>query len=300
MNIIFDGKSFAQDKEKVLGSRILQLRKILGRKPKLVAVGIGSEKDIKMYLRMKQKAAERLGVDLEKLVFDKNTKDSIILNAIAEKNSDVKADGILLELPLPKGFDDAKIMEMVSPLKDPDCMTYENLGRLLYGKPKILPATIRAIKDILLYYYSSSEARSLKDSSRPTASNNKFLSYKNAVVIGGGVELGKPLAMRLSDLGAAVSLCRSTTRDLSAFTKKADLIISAAGVPNLVKGNMVQEGVIVIDAGINLVNGKTAGDVEFESVSKKASFITPVPGGVGPVTIISLFENLVELIENYQ
>lgn len=315
MIVIFDGKSFAKQKEKVLQGRIQLITKKLGRKPKLVAIGIGSEKDdsklfpseTEMYLRMKEKAAEKLGVNFEKLIFPTDSNINDICKKIAETNSDRRTDGLLLELPIPKKFSVTKIMEQVSPQKDPDGMTYENLGRLLYGKPRVFPATVRAIKEILFTVIARSPdvhrddvVISKIDSHAPPTAGlgmTKILAFKNAVVIGGGVELGKPLALFLSDLGAGVSLCRSTTKNLSEFTQNADLIISACGVPNLVKGEMVKKDVVVIDAGINLVNGKTQGDVEFETVSQKASFITPVPGGVGPVTIVSLFENLVALTQ---
>lgn len=287
MCIIFDGKTFASQKEKVLQSRIIEITKKLNRKPKLVAVGISAEKDVAMYISMKEKVAAKIGVEVERKVFREDSEEPEVCEFVKERNKDKTVDGILLELPIPKKFSVTKIMEQVSPEKDPDCMTYENLGRFLFGKPRYFPATVRAIKDIV---DEASKIEGLKSKIQ-----NKPLAYKNAVVIGGGIEVGKPLAMWLSDLGAAVSLCRSTTHDLSEFTKNADIIISAAGVPNIVKGEMVKQGVIVIDAGINFVNGKTAGDVEFVSVSKKATFITPVPGGVGPVTIISLFENLCQI-----
>lgn len=285
---IFDGRAFAQQKEEQLILQVRAIAKTVKRKPKLVAVGINAEKDVAMYLAMKEKAAKRLGIDFEGKIFPDGVEEKEVLNYVSTKNSEESVDGILLELPIPRKYSVTAIMEQISPKKDPDCMTCENLGRLLYGKAKILPATVKAIADIL---YSSLNPMYHRNEAKP-------LAFKNAVVIGGGVELGKPLVLILSDLGASVSLCRSHTRDLSEFTKNADLIVSAVGKPNLVTGEMVKEEVMVIDAGINLINGKTAGDVDFESVSKKASFITPVPGGVGPVTIVSLFDNLLELIKS--
>lgn len=285
----FDGRAFAQQKEKQIILQVHAIAKTVKRNPKLVAVGISEEKDVAMYISMKEKAARRLGIDFERKIFPESVSEKEVLEFVKSKNEDAEVDGIILELPIPKRFSVTSIMAQISPQKDPDCMTYENLGKVLYGKPVILPATVKAIVDIfnssLIPMYHRNEA--------------KPLTFRNVVVIGGGIELGKPLAMVLSDLGAAVSLCRSTTRDLSEFTKNADIIISAVGMPNLVTGEMVKPRVVVIDAGINLVNGKTAGDIDFESVSKKASFITPVPGGVGPVTIVSLFENLLELCYNY-
>ncbi len=279
MTTIFDGRALAKQKEEILKQKISRLEK----KPKMLAVGAGDEKDIELYIRMKENVAQRIGIEFEKMIFPGSVSQDIMLDYISEKNE--KVDGILLELPLPKNIDSSALMEKVSPRKDIDCMTYENLGKLLYGKPRFLPATVRAVKDILEFQISNFKFQI-----------EKPLSFKNAVVIGGGIELGKPLALFLSDMGAAVSLCRSTTRDLAEYTKNADIIISAVGKPNLVNGDMVKAGVIVIDAGINLVDGKTAGDVDFESVSPKATFITPVPGGVGPLTIVSLFENLLDSI----
>lgn len=282
---IFDGKSFAKQKEETLHRRIRELKVKLKRSPKLVALGIGNKADISLYISMKEKAAVRLGVDFEKKIFSEETGENEVINLIRNKNNDSSVDGILLELPIPKKFSVTKIMHEISPGKDPDCMTEQNLGKLLLGDLTLMPATVRAVMEILIPSHN-----------RRGQGEVKPLAKKNAVVIGGGVELGKPLSMVLSDLGAAVSLCRSTTRDLSEYTKTADLIISAAGKPGLITGSMVKEGVIVIDCGINLVNGKTQGDVDFNGVSQKAAFITPVPGGVGPVTIISLFENLLDQI----
>ncbi len=283
---VFDGRAFAKQKESELIRKVSAIAAALRRKPRLVAVGISKEKDVELYLAMKERVAQRIGIEMEKKIFKEDSDENEILDFVKSRNRDKDVDGIILELPIPKKFSVTLIMEQISPQKDPDCMTNENLGRLLSGKPQILPATVRAITDIL------------NSSLNPMYHRNeaKLIAFKNVVVIGGGVELGKPLAMLLSDLGASVSLCRSTTRDLSEYTRIADVIVSAVGSPNLVTGKMVKEGVVVIDAGINLADGKTAGDVEFESVSKKASFITPVPGGVGPVTIVSLFENLVESI----
>ncbi|MBI3385258.1 bifunctional 5,10-methylenetetrahydrofolate dehydrogenase/5,10-methenyltetrahydrofolate cyclohydrolase [Candidatus Gottesmanbacteria bacterium] len=303
---VFDGRSFARQKEEKLILQVHAIAKTLKRKPKLIAVGISDEKDVAMYISMKEKAAERIGVDVERKIFREDSDLNEACDFVKSKDQDKSIDGIILELPVPKKFPVTKIMENISPAKDPDCMTYENLGRVLYGKSQLLPATVRAIRDIIISFAGPASARLARGSFDPPIGGQKTrtrlalspakpLAYKNAVVIGGGVEVGKPLAMLLSDLGAAVALCRSTTKDLSEFTKNADIIICAVGKPNLVTGEIVKEGVIIIDAGINLVNGKTAGDVEFESVKKKASFITPVPGGVGPVTIVSLFENLLDL-----
>lgn len=280
MPIIFNGREFARNKEKILRNRIIRVSNDLNRKPKLVAVGIGNKKDIDLYLSMKEMAARRLGVDFEKQIFKRETDGKTVVNFIKEKNSDSKVDGILLELPVPKSFQAVDLMAHVSPSKDPDCMTNENLGRLLYGSSSLLPATVRAIREILALAAPSSFS--------------KPFSFKNSVVVGGGVELGKPLAMLLSDMGSAVSLCRSTTKNLKEFTKNADIIVSAVGKPDLITADMVKNHAVIIDAGINFMGGKTIGDVNFPLVSQKASFITPVPGGVGPVTIECLFENLID------
>lgn len=291
MPIVFDGRLFSATKEKVLQRRIREVSIKLGRKPKLVAICLGEEKDIQLYISMKEKAAQRLGVDFEIKIFNEDLDENHVLDWVRNINNDSSVDGILLELPIPKKFSVTKIMNCISFKKDPDCMTAENLGKLLFGDLTLMPATVRAVVEIIEYQVKIQNSK-VKNETQ----NSKVLKAKSVVVVGGGVELGKPLSMVLSDMGATVTLCRSSTRDLSEFTKNADIIISAVGVPGLVTGKMVKVGVAVIDCGINLVNGKTQGDVDFDSVSKKASFITPVPGGVGPVTIVSLFENLMDSI----
>lgn len=292
---IFDGKSFAQHKEQQLIKRMPLVIQKLGRVPKLLAVGVGEESDVLTYLKMKENSALRIGFDFQKKIFPQNSQRSEIENFLFNNSNDSKVDSILLELPLPQNLEVTSLTKIISPYKDHDGITPQNLGLFLLGKPRYYPATVRAIKDIIAYYYLDFlHVPTLKEVDFLIENKAKPLAFKNAVVVGGGVELGKPLALLLSDLGAAVSLCRSTTKDLSQFTQKADLVVCAAGSPGLLVGQMIKEGSLIIDAGINFVSGKTSGDVDFESVSQKAAFLTPVPGGVGPVTIMSLFENITE------
>ncbi|MBI3981243.1 bifunctional 5,10-methylenetetrahydrofolate dehydrogenase/5,10-methenyltetrahydrofolate cyclohydrolase [Candidatus Microgenomates bacterium] len=294
--LIFDGKSFASQKEQKLIEKMPNVKRNLGRSPKLLAVGVGEETDVAMYLALKEKAATRIGFDFEKKIFPLTAKQGEIEKQLLISNQDPQIDSILLELPLPQTMKVTSLTSLISPVKDHDCITPQNLGLFLLGRPRYYPATVRAIKDIVAYYFYRLLNSRIKETDFLIENKAKPLAKKNAVVIGGGIELGKPLALLFSDLGAAVSLCRSTTKDLSQFTKEADLIVSAAGVPGLLKGEMIREGALVIDAGINFINGKTSGDVDFESVKEKSAFLTPVPGGVGPVTIMSLFENIVESI----
>lgn len=293
-SLIFDGKSFASQKEQKLIEKMPNVKRNLVRSPKLLAVGVGEETDVAMYLKMKENAALRIGFDFQKKIFPENSQPSEIENFLFANSNDSEIDSILLELPLPQDLEVTSLTKIISPLKDHDGITPQNLGLFLLGKPRYYPATVRAIKDIIVYYFNCLLNSGIKETDFLIENKAKPLAKKNAVVIGGGIELGKPMALFFSDLGAAVSLCRSTTKDLSQFTKEADLIVSAAGAPGLLKGEMIKEGALVIDAGINFVNGKTSGDVDFESVKEKSAFLTPVPGGVGPVTIMSLFENIVE------
>lgn len=281
--MIFDGKTFAFEKEQILKEKILKISQRLARRPKLLAVGVGEkEKDVALYISMKEKTGLRIGIDFEKKIFNVNTPQSLIENFLFEKNKDKTIDGILLELPVPKEIDPKKLMSFVSPLKDPDCMTLMNLGEIYYPDARILPATVQAIVEILKEAYKTDPSK-------------KFLSFQNVVVVGGGIELGKPLSLVLSEFGASVSLCRSTTKKLFDYTRNADVVISAVGHPGLITPSMVKKGVVIIDAGINFVKGKPVGDVKL-STAKRARFFTPVPGGVGPVTIVSLFENLLKFL----
>lgn len=276
--MIFDGKTFAKLKEEDLKNKVAKLRE-KNIFPKLVSILADDSKESALYVSLKEKFSQRIGATYEIHSFAEGEIDQVIED-IKKANQDHLVHGIMVQLPV---MGEEKILPMISPLKDVDCLTEENLGLVLKGEPRFLPATVRAVRDIL------------QKATEDNGQQEKWLAGKNVCIIGASIIVGKPLAILLSDLGATVTICRSTTKELSEVTKKADILISATGAVELIKKEMVKEGAIVIDVGISklLREGKfrVVGDVS-EEVASKASFITPVPGGVGPVTVACLFENL--------
>jgi len=266
--VIFDGKKLAAEKEKILAKKVAEFKKATGIRPKLVAVMVGENEANKIYLRKKSEAAKRVGMEME--IFKLNEPEELI-KLIREKNKDKKTHGVMIQMPLPEKLKienwELKILGAIAPRKDVDCLTPENFGLLAMGKPRFLPATVKAIMEIINV-----------SSFRLQASSIGIVGASNIV--------GKPLALHLSNLGATVTICRSKTKNLEKYTRQADLLISATGVPKLIKKDMVKKGAVVIDVG------SPVGDVDFENVSQIASFITPVPGGVGPLTVVCLLENV--------
>ncbi len=262
---IFDGRAFAQRKEE----KLLEMLGGLPRKPKLVAILVGENPESELYLKLKQRAAERLGIDFEFKKFSDEQPQEVI-GFVSEKNADPEVSGIVVELPLPKGF---QILDSIRPSKDVDCLTSENLRLLAEGRPRFVPPTVKAVGEIL------KEAGGV--------------AQKKVVVVGGNGSVGKGI---LSYLKGAEGIDQET-EDLASVTKNADVLISATGVGRLIKKEMVKPGAVVIDVGIEKKRDLgIVGDVDFENVKKVASFITPVPGGVGPVTVVCLMENLIESV----
>jgi len=276
MVVVFDGQKFAQNKEKVLRRDFERLAE-KGCSLKLISILVGQDSASRLYVSLKEKAANRIGVVFERQEFSENVDAKELTDFIKNQNDDHGVGGIMVQLPLPKKLEigswKLEILSSIEPSKDVDCLTPENLGLLMTGKPRVLPATVRGIWEIL----------------GKAGINEKTIVSKNVCVLGRSNIVGKPLANLLINQGATVTVGHRQTKNLSYMTKRADIIISATGSPNLVKGEMVKEGAIVIDVG------SPKGDVDFSSVVKKASFITPVPGGVGPMTVVSLLENFLDL-----
>lgn len=276
--MIFEGKKLANEKEKVLQEQVKRLVGKLGFAPKLVAILVGNNPASQIYLRLKGEAAQRIGIDFEKKEFPEDVDPQEVIAEIKRVNQDDRVWGIMVQLPLPKESgirnQELGILGTIAPAKDIDCLTPHNLGLLAMGQPKFLPATVRAVLTII-------------QNSRLAAKQAKFIiQNSNVVVVGRSNIVGKPLALILTNLGATVTVCHSKTKNLSDFIRKAEILISATGIPGLIKKEMVKKGAVVIDVG------SPKGDVDFEEVKKVASFITPVPGGVGPLTVVSLLENL--------
>ncbi|MFP3254168.1 MAG: bifunctional 5,10-methylenetetrahydrofolate dehydrogenase/5,10-methenyltetrahydrofolate cyclohydrolase [Hydrogenobaculum sp.] len=269
MNIL-DGKSLA----KKIKHNIKQEVKHLERKPKLAVVLVGDDQASLVYVKNKVQACADVGFSSQLDMFEKDVEEDVLLNHIKSLNEQEDVDGILVQLPLPSHISMQKVIDTIDPSKDVDGFHPQNMGKLFSGdlENAFIPCTPLGIKLLLDEY-------------------NIDLKGKNVCIVGAGFIVGKPLSMLILNHDATISVCHKYTKDILEYTKTADILISATGVPFLIKDYMVKEGAVVIDVGISKVNGKIVGDVDFESVSQKASFITPVPGGVGPMTVATLLLN---------
>ena len=265
---ILDGRALA---DKILNSVKRKVARI--KKPLTLAVIlVGKSPASVAYVRMKKKSAEKVGIKFQKIDFPETISEKKLLAEIDKLNRDKKITGFIVQLPLPKKINELKIISAIDPAKDVDGFHPLNFGKGFLNMPALLPATPAGMMRLLDEYKID-------------------LVGKEVVVIGRSNIVGKPMAVLLINRGATVTVCNRRTKDLAGHTKKADIIIAAAGVPNLVKAGMVKKGVVVVDAGCAKVGDKLVGDVDFQQVKKKASFITPVPGGVGPMTVATLIEN---------
>lgn len=269
---LLDGKSLSAHIQATIQSQVMSLP----RAPKLVVILVGNDAPSLAYVTMKAKACKNVGIDGSVLNLPESTQESELLAHIRTLNTDDNVDGILVQLPLPKHIDTAKILESITPEKDVDGFHPLNVGRIQTNTQvdsSFAPATPLGIMRLLEHYKIDPKG-------------------KNVAIIGASNIVGKPLAALMHNANATISLCHIYTQDLSLYTKRADIVCVGVGKQNLLRAEMIQEGAVVIDIGINrLESGKLVGDVDFDNVAKKASFITPVPGGVGPMTIASLLEN---------
>jgi len=287
MSIILDGKKLSEQIKAELKVRIAYL-KSSGKKIGLAAVLVGDSPASEVYVRAKAKFSEEIGIYSEIVRPPSNVSTSGLVEAVQSLNSRKEITGIIVQSPLPKGIGEREVSEAISPAKDVDGFHPQNLGRLLLGQPAFVPCTPLAILEILKRY-------------------NFSPAGKHCVIVGRGSIVGKPLLMLLLEKSfgnATVTVCHSNTRDLSHHTRQAEILIAATGVPRLIKADMVSEGTVVIDVGINRVEDKSSpkgyrlvGDVDYDAVSKKAAAITPVPGGVGPMTVAMLLSNTVKAAE---
>ena len=247
-----------------------------GARPGLAVILVGEDPASQVYVRNKVNACTQANFHSEKHTYPTDVAPEAVLDKIAELNADPKIHGILVQLPLPKHFDTEAVLDAIAPAKDVDGFRAENMGALVQGHPCFIPCTPHgAVK------FFEEAGVSLKG--------------KEAVVIGRSNIVGKPMAMLLMHAGATVTICHSQTRDLKAHCRRADILVAAIGKPKMVTGDMIKPGAIVIDVGINRQpDGKLCGDVDFESAKEVAAFITPVPGGVGPMTITMLLANTLE------
>lgn len=299
--MIIDGKQIAQTIRGELREQIAALRAEGKRAPKLAVVMVGHNPASETYVTNKLKACAEVGIEAERISYDEFVSEQTLLTEIHRLNNDDSIDGFIVQLPLPEHINELTVLSAIDYRKDVDGLTPENIGRTVQGLPSIVSATPRGIRELLARYGITTEGR-------------------HVVVIGRSNIVGKPIAMLLmqrpylslpgmsaASLGdATVTVCHSKTQDLAAICRTADIIIVAAGSPNLVTPSMVKPGATVIDVGINRIDDPSAprgyrlvGDVDFEHVAPIAGFITPVPGGVGPMTIVSLLQNTLQAYHEY-
>ena len=276
--MIIDGKALAAGVETETAQRAKKLER-KGIVPGLATVLVGENPASQMYIRLKHSACTRVGIRSENVVLPQNSSEEDLIERIMELNGRADISGILLQLPLPDGHSPRKAMMSILPEKDVDGFHPVNMGALLLGAEKLVPCTPRGI----IYALEKMGHK---------------LEGAEAVIVGHSNVVGKPLAAMLLNRNATVQVCHVFTRDLAEHTRDAEILVVAAGVPGLIKKEMVREGAVVFDVGINRVGDKTVGDVDFEAVKEVASAITPVPGGVGPLTVAMLLDQTVSAAEN--
>ena len=278
MTQIMDGKALSEKIYERIKTEVAKLEK----KPTLAVIITSDNEAGKIYVRNKKRACENTGINSITVEFDETVSDEEFLSKIDELNKNPEVDAIMVQLPIPRHLDTEKILNSISPEKDADGLHYINAGKLFTGQiPNSVACTPKGIIRILDEYGINVEG-------------------KHAVVIGRSNLVGRPIAQLLMQKNATVTHIHSKSKNIEFFTKNADIIVVATGKPKMLKEDMVKEGVVVIDVGISRVDGKLSGDVDFDSVASKASFITPVPKGVGPMTVAMLIQNTLELAKQHQ
>ncbi len=266
---LLDGKVVKKKVLENLKEEIKSLERPLG----LVVIQVGEDEASKVYVRQKEKMAKELGYKFEHIKLPDTVKQEELLETIDRLNEDETIDGILVQMPIPKHLDSKIVQNRIDPLKDVDGLTDVNAGCLMHNKDSLVPCTPEGIVDLLKFY-------------------NVELSGKNVTIIGRSDLVGKPLASLMVNNDATVTLCHSKTKNLKLFTENADILIVAVGKAKLIKKEYIKDGAVIVDVGINrLEDGSLCGDVDFDSVKDKASYITPVPGGVGQMTVAELANN---------
>ena len=278
--IKIDGKAFSQTVLEKIREEHSQLKEKYGKPAGLAVVIVGNNPASQVYVKNKIRACENVGFYSENIELDENISEKELLQEIDKLNKNDRINGILVQLPLPAHINELKIIDSISPEKDVDGFHVSNIGKMVIGdETGFLSCTPYGIMQLLEEYKIE-------------------IAGKDAVIIGRSNIVGKPMALMLIQKGATVQICNSRTKDLRKKLNKADIIIVAVGVPKLLKKEDVKEGAVVIDVGINRVDGKICGDVDYEEVAEKTSYITPVPGGVGPMTIASLIKNTFKSYKN--
>jgi len=281
MATILDGKKVSEIYRQRIKEEIEKYTSKGLRKPSLAVVLVGEDPASKVYVSNKRKACQKVGMESLFYHLPEDTEEEKLLSLVEELNNNPEVDGILVQLPLPKHINPQRVIEAIKPDKDVDGFHPENMGKLIANLDGgFIPCTPLGIK-ILLEHYGIE------------------VQGKDVTVVGAGYIVGKPLSVLLLNMNATVTTCHIYTQDLKKHTLNADILISATGVPHLIKEDMVKEGAVVVDVGISKVDGKIVGDVDFERVKGKASYITPVPGGVGPMTITALLMNTLKAYKQH-
>lgn len=273
--MVISGKELSNELRSEIIEEVKEIKEQYGRAPHLAVIIVGDNPASKSYVKGKSKACEEVGITNTTIEFPSDVTQCDLLITINELNKDVNIDGILVQLPLPEHIDETLVMNYIDPLKDVDGFHRVNVDGLYTGKDCIKPCTPTGIIKLL-------------------KKANVEIEGKNVVVLGRSNIVGLPVAKMLLDENATVTICHSKTKNLKDITLQADILIVAIGKPKLVTSDMVKEGAVVIDVGVNRLDGKLVGDVDFENVENKTSVITPVPGGVGPMTITCLLENTIK------
>lgn len=289
--ILLDGKKTSEAIKLQIANEVEQLVANGFRRPKLVAILVGEDGASKTYVNNKEKACSDVGFDSEVLRYPEETSEEELLAKIIQINEDPSVDGLIVQLPLPAHIDEAKVIHTIAPSKDVDGFHSQNVGKLMLGEETFVSATPYGIMALLEHY-------------------NIETKGKHCVVLGRSNIVGRPISNLLSLKGnpgdCTVTICHSKTRNVEQHTRMADIIIAAIGIPQFLKEDMVKEGAVVVDVGITRVPDATrakgyrlVGDVDFERVAPKCSYITPVPGGVGPMTIVSLMRNTLQAMKQH-
>ena len=279
---LISGTDLSQKLKAEMAKEVQEIKDSGGRTPLLTVILVGDNPASQSYVKSKGKACESIGMEHRTLVLDKNISQEELLKVVEEQNADPDVDGILVQLPLPQGLDETSVIEAISPDKDVDGLHPVNAGNLLTGRPGFIPCTPKGCMAML-------ESIGLDD-----------LSGMRAVVAGRSNLVGKPVALLLQNKNATVTTVHSRTKDIEKVCQDADILIAAIGKPKLIKSDWIKEGAVVIDVGINRMdNGKLCGDVDFDDVKDKVSAISPVPKGVGPMTVCMLLSNTLEAYKNH-
>lgn len=287
--ILLDGKHTSDAIKKQIAAEVEQILANGGRRPKLVAILVGDDGASRTYVNNKEKACQDVGFDSAVLRYPAEISEGELLAKIREINEDPGVDGLIVQLPLPPHIDEDKVINTISPLKDVDGFHASNVGKMVLGEPSFVSATPFGIMALLEHYKIDTKG-------------------KHCVVLGRSNIVGRPISNLLSLKGnpgdCTVTICHSRTQNVEQYTRMADIVIAAIGIPKFLKEDMVKDGAIVIDVGITRVPDETrpkgyriVGDVDFENVAPKCSYITPVPGGVGPMTIVSLMRNTLQALK---